>query len=357
MTGPEATTMTTEGTMNWDGVGTWYRVVGDLGSSRTPLVICHGGPGATHDYLTAVADLAEAGWACVLYDQVGNGRSTHRPDALASFWTVELFLRELDNLLAHLDIAAGYHVLGQSWGGMLAMEHALRHPRGLRSIVVADAPASTAVWMREAARLQSELPAEVRETLARHHAAGTTNSPEYEEASKAYYRRHVFRLDPTPPEVQRTFAALHADPTVYATMAGSSEFNVTGTLKDWDITDRLGDIAVPTLVTSGRYDEVTPQVVEPIARGIPGAEWVLFEKSSHMPHVEEHERYIDVLARFLRRVESAKSEPTVAGGLGSADARHVDAAQASVGVCSAGPQREIAHNHNLGGPDRVTPNA
>ena len=294
-----------EGTVEWEGMQTWYRVVGDLApvGAPAPVVICHGGPGATHDYLTSVAGLSRSGRACVFYDQFGNGRSGHRPDAPTDFWTVELFLRELQTLIDHLGIAERYHVLGQSWGGMLAMEHAVLHPAGLRSIVVADAPASTKLWMQEAARLMSELPADVLATLERCHADGTTDSPEYQQASQAYYKRHVCQIDPPPEEVQRTFAALQSDPTVYATMAGSSEFNATGTLKDWDITDRLGAIDVPTLVISGRYDEATPTVVEPIVKGIPGAEWVLFEHSAHMPHVEERERYLDVVEAFLATVD------------------------------------------------------
>jgi L-proline amide hydrolase len=158
--------------------------------------------------------------------------------------------------------------------------------------------------MEEAGRLMSELPADVRATLERSHEQGTTDSSDYQEASQVYYRRHLCRLDPPPPEVQRTFAARESDPTVFSIMAGSSEFNATGTLSDWDITDRLGEIDVPTLVISGRYDEATPLVVEPISKGIPGAEWILFEHSSHMPHVEEQERYLDVVEAFLDGVDA-----------------------------------------------------
>src|SRR4051812_49481728 len=114
--------------MTWgDGLRTWYRIVGD--GDPTPAVICHGGPGGTHDYVEAIAGLDRP---CVLYDQIGNGRSSHAPDAGREFWTVDLFLRELDALVAELGFG-DYHVVGQSWGGMLAMEHALSHPPGLRS--------------------------------------------------------------------------------------------------------------------------------------------------------------------------------------------------------------------------------
>jgi L-proline amide hydrolase len=298
MTATETTTDTGEATMRWEDKETWYRVVGELDSGQTPIVICHGGPGATHDYLTSVSELSRSGRACILYDQYGNGRSGHRRDAPPELWTVALFMRELQTLIDHLGIGDAYHVIGQSWGGMLAMEHALTHPQGLRSIVIADAPASTALWLQEAARLMTELPAEVRAILA-----NVDDSPEYHEAAQVYYRRHVCRLDPPPEEVQRTFAALQGDPTVYAAMAGSSEFNVTGSLKDWDITQRLSEIDTPTLVLSGRYDEATPRVVEPIAGGIPGAVWVLFENSSHMPHVEERDHYLDTVETFLDHLD------------------------------------------------------
>src|SRR5205823_1150095 len=128
----------------WDGGWTWYSVEGDLGTAGpAPLVILHGGPGAAHDYVEPIAGLARRSRRpCVLYDQLGCGRSQHRPDAPADFWTVELFCRELTELLSHLQIGDRYHVLGQSWGGMLGLEHALGHPRGLRSLVVANSPAS-----------------------------------------------------------------------------------------------------------------------------------------------------------------------------------------------------------------------
>ena len=120
----------TEGRMPRNGHETWYRVVGDLNSGPTPVVICHGGPGAAHDYTEPIAELSRYGRGCVLYDQLGCGKSTHLPDAPADFWTPQLFKDELVELTRHLGIADRYAVVGQSWGGMLAMEHALDHPPG-----------------------------------------------------------------------------------------------------------------------------------------------------------------------------------------------------------------------------------
>ena len=149
------------------------------------------------------------------------------------------------------------------------------------------------------------MPEEVQATLLKHEDAGTTDSPEYVEAVMVFYGRHVCRVDPLPEYVQRSFAQIDADPEVYHTMNGPSEFFVVGKLKPWDITPRLGEISVPTLVLSGRYDEATPLIAETVQRGIPGAEWVLFEESSHMPHAEETERYLEVVDEFLTRVEAA----------------------------------------------------
>ena len=291
-----------EGRMAWRGHETWYRVVGDLTAGPTPVVICHGGPGAAHDYVEPIANLARHGRGCVLYDQVGCGKSTHLPDAPSELWTVQLYKDELTDLTRHLAIADRYAVVGQSWGGMLGMEHALDHPPGLRALVVADSPASMPLWVEEANRLRADLPPGVQESLTRHEAGGTTDSAEYEQAVRVFYDRHVCRV-PWPDYVERTFAQLAADPTVYHTMNGPSEFHCIGSLKSWDITDRLHEIATPTLLLSGRHDEATPRIVEQIHSRIPGAEWRIFEESSHMPHVEEPEAFLDAVESFLKTVD------------------------------------------------------
>jgi L-proline amide hydrolase len=293
-----------EGRMQWRAGETWYRVVGELdpGSELTPVVICHGGPGASHDYTEPIADLSRSGRACVLYDQLGCGKSQHLPDAPAEFWTPQLFKDELADLVRHLGIAERYVVLGQSWGGMLAMEYALDHPPGLQAIVVCDSPASIPLWIAEANRLRADLPPEVQATLTRHEEAGTTDAQEYTDAVRVFYDRHLCRV-PWPDCVQRSFDQIEADPTVYHTMNGPSEFFVIGSLKEWDITDRLPEIGVPTLLVSGKHDEATPHIVEQIFERIPAVEWALFEDSSHMPHVEEPEAFLERVERFLRTID------------------------------------------------------
>jgi L-proline amide hydrolase len=284
---------------------TWYRVAGDLRlgdeSAPAPLISLHGGPGATHDYLLALDDLARDGRAVVYYDQLGNGRSTHYPERGAEFWTVELFVRELHNLVEALELGDRHHVLGSSWGGFLAQEYALTQPGGLRSLVLSDTAASFPDFVAEANKLRAELPPEVEATLKRHEEAGTTDDPEYEEACMVFYRRHLCRLETWPPELIEGFEWIARDPTVYHTMNGPSEFHVIGSIKDWQSKDRLGSIDVPTLLVSGRYDEATPALQETLSSGIAGSEWVLFEESSHTPFVEERERYMQVVGDWLAR--------------------------------------------------------
>ena len=280
---------------------TWYRIEGELGGGPAPLVVLHGGPGATHDYLLSLTDLAKDGRAVVFYDQVGNGRSTHYEGRNGDFWTVELFVRELHNLVEALGIADRHDILGQSWGGFLAQEYALTQPRGLRAQVLANTAASFPDFLAEANRLRAELPPEVEATLKKHEDAGTTADPEYEEACMVFYKRHVCRLEEWPAEVAEGFAWIERDPTVYHTMNGPSEFHVIGSIKDWQVKNRLGEINVPTLLVSGRYDEAAPPLQETLQAGINGAVWELFEESSHLPHYEERERYMQVVGDWLAK--------------------------------------------------------
>lgn len=299
-----ATTPIKEGFIPFRGFNVWYRIVGDREArGKLPLLCLHGGPGATHDYLEPLEAMAAPGRRVIFYDQLGNGNSDHPHDP--AMWTVPLFVEEVGVMRRALELDR-IHILGQSWGGMLAMEYALTQPAGLASLIVADSPASMPQWVAEANRLRSELPAEVQQILLKHEKGGTTDDPAYQEAMLVFYRRHVCRLDPWPDCVNRTFEKLTSNPEVYHTMNGPSEFHVIGTLKDWNIVDRLAEIQILTLVVGGRYDEATPAITETVHRGIPGSEWVIFEHSSHLPHVEETERYIQVLDQFLSRVEAQR---------------------------------------------------
>jgi proline-specific peptidase len=297
MTAPVSST---EGFISFHGYHVWYRIVGgDADSRRLPLLCLHGGPGMPHDYLEPLEGIAATGRRVIFYDQLGCGNSDRPHDP--SLWTIALFVEEVGAVRRALGLDR-IHLLGQSWGGMLAMEYVLTRPAGLVSLTLASTLASTPRWISEANRLRAELPPEVQATLLKHEEASTTSDPAYGEAMMVFYRRHFCRLDPWPECVERTFERLGGE--VYNTMWGPSEFHATGTLRDWDIRHRLGEIQTPTLITSGRHDEATPAMTEAMHRSIPGSEWVIFEHSAHLAHVEEPERFIRVLGEFLERVEA-----------------------------------------------------
>ncbi|KIJ62019.1 hypothetical protein HYDPIDRAFT_189289 [Hydnomerulius pinastri MD-312] len=282
---------------------TWYKVYGDLKGGVRPLVVLHGGPGSTHEYLEIVSQLTKShSIPVVLYDQIGNGLSTHlqEKNGDVDFWTTQLFIDELHNLLNHLGIHEDYNILGQSWGGMLASAFATERPKGLNKLVIADSPASMKLWMEVAADLRLKLPQDVQDKLNKHEADGTTTDQEYLDATQVFYENFLCRVKPFPQALIDAFSWTEKDPTVYMTMNGPNEFHITGSLKTWSIIDELHKINVSTLLINGRYDEAQDKAVDPYFKNIPKVKWVQFAESSHLPQLEETERFMEVVSNFLR---------------------------------------------------------
>jgi L-proline amide hydrolase len=290
-----------EGVAASRGLHTRFRVVG-RGNSRRTLLCVHGGPGFGIDYLQPLEEMHATGRQVVFYDQLGCGASDH-PGADMD-WSLELFLEELEAVRAAAGLAE-YHLLGHGWGGILALEHALRKPAGLGSLVLSSAVASVPQWRRELALLVAAQPEEIRAPLYRHRVAGTTGTADCCCVVDAIYRRHLCRSNPWPDCLERSHREARSHPEVRCEMLGPSELEPAGRLADWDVTARLGEIEYPTLVVSGRHDLVTPPMAAALYQGIASSEWVVFEHSAHVPHLEEPQRYLEVLDGFLERVESA----------------------------------------------------
>lgn len=283
---------------------TWCRVVGE--GDRTPIVLLHGGPGYNSEYLRRFENFAKTGRTVIRYDQIGSGRSVvndehYRPGV----FTVELFRRELSRLREELGLDEVI-LIGQSWGVMLALEHAIEGAPGIRGLVLMSGPASMEEWTAETLRLRDELPAEVRETLAREEAAGRVGSPAFKEAYAVWERTHVLRMDEPPPWEAEGLEIFERDMRVYDLTTGGAEFPTEGTtfeLADWDIRPMLGNVSAPTLLLSGRYDEATPAVMSTLLRGIGSSEWHILEESSHSCHTEEEALTMLLVADFLARIE------------------------------------------------------
>jgi L-proline amide hydrolase len=290
-----------EGFASFRGFRTPYRILGKS-RSRRPLLCIHDGPGLGSDYLHPLQAIADTGRQVVFYEQRGcdSFEAPGRGD-----WSLQLFLEEL---VAVRD-AAGIgrcHLLGHGWGGMLALEYMLTRPAGVESLVLSSAVASVPHWRQEMAALHASLPEEIRVPLTEHVEAGTLASKPCACIAEAFLRRHYCRLNPWPTCLDRSRARLRSHPEARAVMLGPSELEPGGLLAQWDITARLGEIGRPTLVVSGRHDLVSPAVAATLYQGIPGSEWVVFEHSAHVPHLEESQRYLEVLDGFLARVESAR---------------------------------------------------
>lgn len=201
---------------------TWYKVIGNLDNSAAPpLIVLHGGPGACHDYLLPLSDLAPS-TPLVFYDQIGNGRSTHLPEKNGDekFWSVELFMKELDNLLLHLELQdRPIDLYGHSWGGMLAAEWAAAQPPNLRRLVISNSLASMDVWREGVSMLRAQLPADVQKVLDHAEETLDFDSSEYQDAVEVFYKRHLSLSRPWPStEVQAALDWFAKDSTTYGTM-------------------------------------------------------------------------------------------------------------------------------------------
>jgi L-proline amide hydrolase len=210
---------------------TWYRVVGDLKAGTRPLVHLHGGPGCPYNIAASLADLTSSyGIPVIFYDQMGTGLSTHLPEKRgdASFWNVELFLRELDLVLTHLGVKDDYDLLGHSWGGMLGACHAAAQPPGLKRLVLSSSPAASRLWTEAQLVLRSELPQDMQAVLKKHEDAGTTNSKEHKSVMDFYYSQHLCRLTPWPADVMTAVKGMMEDDSVFMTMCVCLAITVIG---------------------------------------------------------------------------------------------------------------------------------
>ncbi|MDD3089503.1 MAG: proline iminopeptidase-family hydrolase [Candidatus Omnitrophica bacterium] len=283
-----------QGYIKVPGGNVWYGVYG-ADKKAAPILVLHGGPGATHDYLEPLAELADER-PVIFYDQLGAGNSDKPSDK--SLWTVGRFSRELACVRTALGIN-DFHLLGQSWGTMLAVDYALRNPKGIKSLILSAPCISASRFITDTRAYLSDLPEDMRKTIADCEAGGSYDGKEYQDAMTAFYHMHMCRMDPWPECLLKTIKGMSQ--AVYTHMWGPSEFTLTGTLKNFERAEHLGKIAVPALFTAGRYDEATPEAAEYYSQKLPGSKAVIFEDASHQHHLEKREEYLRVVREFVGR--------------------------------------------------------
>lgn len=288
--------MVEEGTINIEGYHVWYRRVGNGG---IPLLTLHGGPGAGHDYLEPLEHL---GREVIFYDQLGCGKSARPKDN--SLWRIERFASQIDLLRKALGLT-NIHLFGQSYGGWLAIEYMLSRPPGVISLVLASTSGSVSQYVREMAGLKAGLPTKIYETLQRYEVTKDFLHPNYEAAYQEFLKQYMCRLNPWPDSLLRTTNNVK-EFAGYETMWGSNEFEPTGNLKTWDCMDRLIEITVPTLITVGLYDEMPLKCAETLHERISFSQIAVFEKSAHVAHLEETNKYLEAVNSFLEKAEKSR---------------------------------------------------
>jgi proline iminopeptidase len=235
----------------------------------------------------------------IFYDQLGAGRSDKPTDV--TLWRVERFVQELSELRRALGLKQ-VHILGHSWGTMLAVDYMVTKPAGVRSLILASPSLSMSRWAKDAETLKRTLPQSVQDAIARNEAAGSFDSAEYQSAMMEYYKRYLCRRDPWPEDVNKTLEELGQ--SVYRTMCGPSEFTATGSLRTYERGEQLRTLNLPVLFTAGRYDEARPATTEYYRSLVPGARSRILENSGHLTMEDEPEAYVQAVRAFLHEVES-----------------------------------------------------
>lgn len=278
----------------------WYRINGTahFAAGKTALLVLHGGPGGTHRSRLPLLDLADER-PVILYDQLDSGHADHPGDP--ANWTLARFVAEIDAIRAHLGLSAVI-VLGHSWGGSIAAAYGARAPQGLKALILSSPLISTPRWIADNAAHVAALPEETRRAIARHEAAGTTDSADYLAAVEVFNKRHLCRADPCPMGDAGNDAPAF-NRVIYKAMWGPSEFTATGSLKDLDLTPRLGGITAPTLYLCGTYDEAPPATCRDFARLSPNAAFVEVPETGHATMFEARAFYIQAVRVFLKGLD------------------------------------------------------
>ncbi len=284
-----------EGYIEVPGGKVWYKIVGE--GRQTPVLVLHGGPGATSYYLRPLEALAQDR-PVIFFDQLGCGRSTLKMDT--SQMNIPFYVDEVKHVKDALHLK-DFFVYGQSWGTILGAEYYFAHPEGIKGIVFASPALSGKLWIRDAQLLLKQLPDSLQQIVRKHEADKTFDAPEYQEALMVYYKKHVARKQPWSEDILNTFKYLGED--VYVHMNGPSEFTFTGTMKDYDATPRLPNIKVPTLFECGEYDEARPETTKYYASLVPNSKFVVIKDAAHMTMQDNPQQDLKVLKDFFNSAD------------------------------------------------------
>lgn len=286
----------TEGYMPFEGFKTYYRIVGEKREGKTPLVLLHGGPGSTHNYFEVLDVIAETGRQVIMYDQIGCGESF--VEGHPGLFNADTWIKELMALRQHLELDE-IHLLGQSWGGMQAIWYALEYaPKGIKSYILSSTLSSAKRWEEEQKRRIDYMEPAHKKALLEAEMTGDYSSQLYSDALDKFM--DLYCAGPVSEDAHECLRRpKKSGAEAYVVGWGHNEFSPTGTLAGYEFTNRLHEIKEPCLITSGAIDLCSPFIAKEMHDRLPNSQWELFQFSRHMPFVEENDKYVEVLNKWL----------------------------------------------------------
>lgn len=285
-----------EGYLNVAGGKVWYRIVGE--GDKTPILVLHGGPGVPSYYLKPLDALAKDR-SVIFYDQLGCGKSDRITDT--TLMTVQHYVDELGQVINQLGLK-DFYLYGQSWGTMLGTDYYLQHPQGIKALILSSPALSIPLWLKDADTLIATLPDSVQKAIRINEQNKTYDALEYQQAIQTYYQNFLARKLPWSADLDSSFSQMGEN--VYKYMGGASEFTVTGELKNYDRTNRLGEIKIPTLFIAGEFDEARPSTVKYYQSLVPDAKFVLIENVGHLTTQDNPQKNIDAITEFINSIEN-----------------------------------------------------
>jgi len=284
----------------------WTKTVGN--NPKIKVLLLHGGPGGTHEFFECFDGyFPQKSIEYIYYDQLGSYYSDQPNDN--HLWTTERFVEEVEQVRKALKLDnTNFYLLGQSWGGILSMEYALKYQKNLKGLIIANMMASAPAYNKYAQEvLGPQMDPKILKQIQDMEKNNDFANPKYEELLfKYYYTQHLLRkpLEEWPESVTRAFK--HLNPNVYVYMQGQSEFGMTGnaTLKNWDVTDRLKTLTVPTLTIGAKYDTMDPEHMKWISKEVQNGRFLFCPNGSHCSQYDDQKTYFPGLIKFLKDVDS-----------------------------------------------------
>jgi len=277
----------------------WTKRIGN--NPRIKILLLHGGPAMTHEYMECFESFfPKQGFEMIEYDQLGSYYSDQPKDS--SLWTTERFTEEVEQVRKALGLNKdNFYLLGNSWGGILAMEYALKYQGNLKGLIISNMMASCPDYGKYNLILQQQMDKNVVDSIMLLQNKGMVNNPRYDALLAGYYDEHLCRIVPNPDPVHRSF--IHANMEIYTMMQGPSEFGISGRLANWDIKSRLKEIKVPTLTIGGKFDTMDPEHMKWMSTQVQHGRYLFCPTGSHLCMWDDQEHYYPGVIGFIKDVD------------------------------------------------------